>query len=731
MAGTVKAGRRHFITHGSAAAAVALAGFRVPAFAQVGAGIALPLDLPGFCVDLGPIPRTPGLDSQSGKIWPYSGWTYCASADAIILFGGGHAASPDDGVNRLPIATLAWQRDYPMLPLAKMQQVNLNADGTRAVNSDGSAQLTYMTYPAKLWDRAAAGAPPPAFSPIARHTFTQIIASSVTGTVFVLDGNNGSPYGLPQGNGGNAVEYDPATKTWTDLGFPGATVHYAAAEDPVSGNIVLLYSGGMLIFDPRRKRFLDGLSKNTFPALGYTQSLVYFPPTDTFYYFLQRETATPYGSPVFPFKLDRKYWMPIWTGTQRKGTQRMPSPLQTNWHPQANVNGGGTRFVYDGKNELIVGGMVGGRMYALRPEGNNSGTWLQQSVTPTGDIASYCLEYVPSINTHILGDNVQQHTWAFRWDPARATEVPDTRLPKATISVGSKRYDTLRSACEVGGDIVLGAGGLYADDASAQIVRPVRIIGDASKTVLSSVGMLDKGILIADADMTIANLDISGAAGASGNDAAIRHNSGNLNILSCRIHDCQDGVLSANGVRDWPMTVVLDDCDVYACGTGDGQTHGLYVGRVTQFTLSNSRFWAQKIGHHVKSRAVKSDISNCELGTDLTGTESYNIDLPYGGAATITACRLRQGPHSDNPVMVNYGSEGSPHAVNNLAISGCRFESTTANAIGVRNAIDSAVTVLQDCDFIGQYRALLMSKYYVMRNCRHDGVALPDASVTP
>jgi hypothetical protein len=69
--------------------------------------------------------------------------------------------------------------------------------------------------------------------------------------------------------------------------------------------------------------------------------------------------------------------------------------------------------------------------------------------------------------------------------------------------------------------------------------------------------------------------------------------------------------------------------------------------------------------------------------------------------------------------------------VNNLAISGCRFESTTANAIGVRNAIDSAVTVLQDCDFIGQYRALLMSKYYVMRNCRHDGVALPDASVTP
>jgi hypothetical protein len=698
------------------------------------------------CVDLGLVPTTPGLTAPSSSIFPYSAWTYSAKADAVIFFGGGHAASPDDGVNRMPISTLVWGRDYDMLPLAKMQQVTTDANGVALTNPDGSPRLTYMSYPAKFWQRSVAGAPAPAISPVARHTYTQLLSSSVTGTVFLLDVCVGSPYIVPTGNGGNAAEYDPATRTWTDLGFTGLTFYDACAEDPVTGYFILMHSGSggpwCSIFDPRQRKVIKTLAGSQ-SLLGTAQNLTYYPPNDSFYYFTNYDTNAPNQiCPVFEFKFDRNTLTVVWTG----GTGK-PVYMTTNYRPKTGTSGQGFGLVYDSANQLIVGNLVAGMIYGFRPTGNNSGTWYQQPVAAiTGQPASFTHCYVPRINAHIIGAYYQgtgaPHTYALRWDPALETPVVDPRLPRPTIAGPAGSFTSMQSAYSAGGAITVtgtpSGSALYGGLAAGTISVPVQMTAVA-KVLLAGPGINDQGIVIVQAAATIDGFEIAGAVGVSQNDASIRHLSGDLTVRNSQIHDSQDGILSLNGVQDWPYVVSIDNCDVYNNGVGDGQSHGLYIGRASRLTVANSRFWHQKIGHHIKSRAVISSVSGCTLGTDFVGTESYNVDLPFGGAATIDNCYMRKGPSADNVVFVNFGTEGYAymHPNSSLTVSNITFDSQNPDAIAVRVSPVYAPNVVArfvNCDFRGAFRAnsgLYTGNYYTMTSCKRNGVPFADVSILP
>jgi hypothetical protein len=173
-----------------------------------------------------------------------------------------------------------------------------------------------------------------------------------------------------------------------------------------------------------------------------------------------------------------------------------------------------------------------------------------------------------------------------------------------------------------------------------------------------------------------------------------------------------------------PASVVMRDCDVHDNATGTGQTHGVYIGRIARFECVNSRFRATNIGHHVKTRSASTSIRACEIGTDFEGNESYNVDIPVGGDAAISDCVMRQGLRTDNPIMVNYGSEPHAYAGGSLRVERCRFESR-AGGVGVRNALANVVAELVDCEFIGLATPVVGA--HVMRNCRLDGRPLPDS----
>jgi hypothetical protein len=312
-----------------------------------------------------------------------------------------------------------------------------------------------------------------------------------------------------------------------------------------------------------------------------------------------------------------------------------------------------------------------------------------------------------------------RRTFAFRWDPEAAKPASDPRPPAARITANGRSVPTLQSACDVGGAIAVAAGELHDRAATASIRKAVEITGQGTQLV--ALGIDGKAILIVAADTTLVDLDISGARVPDGNGAAIRHAAGNVKLKRVRLHGNENGFLGP--AKHIPYTVEIDECEVFDNGTVTGQTHGLYIGVIDRFVCTRSRFRNTRIGHHIKSRARATIVRDCEIGQDFDGNESYNVDIPIGGDALVENCRMRQGPRTDNNIMVNYGSERNPYPGGALRIRRCTFESR-GGGVGVRNALPGVVVEIEDCDFVG-LKEVAVGRH-TLRNCRLNGKPLPD-----
>jgi hypothetical protein len=627
--------------------------------------------------NLGPFQNNADVSGQSGMtILDYSGFCYCPDVDALLLFGGGHAATPGDNVMRFSLATKVWTSDYaPTL----------------------THTIANLVQPGLFWK----GVNPP-LRPIARHTYTALTWHAMLKRMLCYEGNGGLPNGLPNdvnaaldAQPAYACAYDPVAKTWDDHGF-AVPATGSTCFDPVSGLLVWTRYDGFAFYDPvARKRVV----LRPWTLATDTDNLVYYPPDDKFYLILS--SSIPAGGPkVIELTFDRT------------GLVLTPAQLECNWRPSPVHE---TRYVFDTASQRIVGGLSNGVIYGFRPLGNGKGEWMQQA-GPPGSTLFFHHAYDVARNRHYIL-NETKTLYAFTWDPAAATIPVNPFGTRATITISGTRYPTLQAAADVGGDIVIGAGTLVGD--AAIITKRTSITGG---TIISP-GIQGKGILITQADTTVTSTDISGAVVPDGNGAAIRHEAGNISLKSCKIHDNENGFLGGSAA----VTVTIHDCDVYHNGSGDGQTHGLYIGSVNTANVSNSRFWQNRIGHHVKSRAKVTNVTNCILGKDMLGTESYNVDVPQGGNVVISECYLRQGPNTDNNVMVNYGGEPAPYSGGSLKVSGCTMESQgVSNAVGIR--VNSNVDVLLEvtnCRFIGVEIPVQASRY-TMVGCTKDGAPIPD-----
>jgi len=158
------------------------------------------------------------------------------------------------------------------------------------------------------------------------------------------------------------------------------------------------------------------------------------------------------------------------------------------------------------------------------------------------------------------------------------------------------------------------------------------------------------------ANVVINGFDISGVAVGDGNGAAIRYEGGNLSLSNDYFHNNQEGLLG-NG-DDPNGTISIDHSEIAFNGDGSGFTHGLYIGAIAQFSLTNSYVHDTAVGHEVKSRAANNTITGNRI-FDNNGSASYSIDLPNGGNATITNNQIEQGPNTQNPYIFAYGEEGA------------------------------------------------------------------------
>ena len=258
----------------------------------------------------------------------------------------------------------------------------------------------------------------------------------------------------------------------------------------------------------------------------------------------------------------------------------------------------------------------------------------------------------------------------------------------AILSVGSgEPYPTIAAAVAAAqnGDTIEVQAGTYVND-YVSISKSITLQGVGGMVSMVSTGLIPNGkaIFITSGDITINNFEFSGAKVTDANGAGIRYEGGNLTLNSCYFHDNQDGLLGGS----FPTgTLTINNSEFAFNGTGDGQTHNLYIGTVANLTIDNSYFHDAGEGHEIKSRALNTIITNSRI-YDLNSTASYSIDLPNGGNAVIQNNVIQQGSSSHNPVIITAGEEGNSNPTTNFVISGNTIlnDLASSSSLAVRNS---------------------------------------------
>jgi hypothetical protein len=198
---------------------------------------------------------------------------------------------------------------------------------------------------------------------------------------------------------------------------------------------------------------------------------------------------------------------------------------------------------------------------------------------------------------------------------------------------------------------------LYRGDVCTWSTNHLTIVGVHGRAHIDAAGQNSEGKaiwVIAGNDTTIDNIEFSGARVPDQNGAGIRQEGANLLVEHCYFHDNQEGILAA----DNPASSIVIDSSVFARnGAGDGFSHNIYINHIRSFTLRYSYSTDARVGHLVKSRALRNYILYDRL-TGEHGTDSYELDLPNGGLSYVIGSVIEQGSNTQNPNMLAYGEEG-------------------------------------------------------------------------
>ncbi len=270
---------------------------------------------------------------------------------------------------------------------------------------------------------------------------------------------------------------------------------------------------------------------------------------------------------------------------------------------------------------------------------------------------------------------------------ATASVCATTPAMAATLLVGPGRpysvpSDAARAA--VPGDTVRIAPGSYRDCAVWTANR-LTVEGDGPGVVLMDKICQGKAIFVIHADdVTVRGLTFAHARIPEGNGAGIRAEGANLTVEDSKFVDDQDGILSAPNPSS---TILVRNSEFDHDGACDNAcAHGIYAGRIALLKVEHSHFFATQVGHHIKSRAARTEITDCKIEDGPAGTSSYLVDLPNGGSLILRDNVLEKGPKSENhSVAIIIGEEGTRVVPDELVIEHNSFTNDGPPTTFVKN----------------------------------------------
>ncbi len=195
---------------------------------------------------------------------------------------------------------------------------------------------------------------------------------------------------------------------------------------------------------------------------------------------------------------------------------------------------------------------------------------------------------------------------------------------------------------------------------------------DAGTVVMTDKACQGKALFVTVGDgITVRNLTLTRARVPDGNGAGIRAEGKNLVVDNVHFINDQNGILSGTSGGSIIIRNSLFErngfCDA-ACA------HGLYVGELDLLVVDQSRFVGTKQGHHIKSRALRTEITRNTIEDGPDGTASYEIDIPNGGTVAVRGNTIEKGPKAENhSAAIMIGAEGVTHPTREIIIENNSF----------------------------------------------------------
>jgi hypothetical protein len=251
------------------------------------------------------------------------------------------------------------------------------------------------------------------------------------------------------------------------------------------------------------------------------------------------------------------------------------------------------------------------------------------------------------------------------------------------LEVGpGKPYPTPSAAAALAenGDIVRIAPGLYRDCAIWR-AHDLTIEGtgrDPGAVEIADLPCSGIALFITVGDrITVRNLTLARAKVPNENGAGIRARGADLTVERVVFRDNQNGILGEPNPRS---TVTIRDSVFERNGfCGNACAHGIYINLVRLLRVERCRYFGQREGHHIKSRAARTEILDNDIDDGPDGNSSYLIDIPYGGDVLIRGNRMRKGPRTDNSsTAIMLAAEGMKNPTAEIRVENNQFE----NAIG-------------------------------------------------
>lgn len=266
---------------------------------------------------------------------------------------------------------------------------------------------------------------------------------------------------------------------------------------------------------------------------------------------------------------------------------------------------------------------------------------------------------------------------------------PLQRSGAKVIRVGAGRaLKTPAAAARLAGDgdVVEIDPGEYAGGVAHWPQNRLLVRGAGKRPQITAAGksIKDRDVWLFTGDnVTVENVEISGARSRYENGAGIRHTGSGLTLRNVFLHDNENGVLTGNQHPDSRITIEFSE--LAHNGDGKGFAHNAYIGRSASLTFRFNYSHSVKGGHLLKSRAGENLIEYNRLTDEAAGTSAYIVDIAEGGTATILGNLIQQNFRTSNHAMISFAGERINPEINRLAVINNTAYNREFDGIFVRN----------------------------------------------